>query len=511
MTYRVVVIDDDRERTDALKQQLVPSTPCTIAVMEDLALFESRRDAPPDVVLASMDAVETSPEATLDRIQEQAPDARVLLSHAPDETQRGVRLARSGAYDYLPDDSSSVNDCAEAIQRAICTHRQDVSSHSQAIVRREGNDKLVGTSEAMQEVFDRIGTASKIDMNVVVRGESGTGKELVARTIHAQSDRDEGSLHMVDCTTVSAHDLEEVLFGNHVRSAYDAEPEDDRPGDRTVVLDYVGKLSVDAQAMLNRSLDAQNLRQGAVSPQDHQPQPGVARAIGLTRNHLRDAVQQNEFRKDLYFRLAQFPIQVPPLRERDGDVLQLARHFLDRYVEQCPDLEEATLSADAETVLRSYCWPGNVRELLNVIQRAVYAADPSSARPVIEAEDLMIQPDDPVHTPITSSSSSASEESASKDTDRSEAATRNGSDTTGSRSASSTTPVPADGKDPRQNGVPLGTDDRPILPLEELKRRAVERAYSLCDGDVDHAAVELDIGRSTMYRMLKRYDIRDSE
>lgn len=507
MTHRVVVIDADRERTDALQRQLSDSISCTIVVVNDLESADRPLEARPDVVLISISAVDVSPETALQRIREQAPRATLLLSGAPDDTRRCVQLVRAGAYDYLTEESSTPSACASAIRQALNSRQQHSSSRWQSVVRHEETGKLVGTSEAMQEVFDRIGTATKMDMSVVVRGESGTGKELIARTIHAQSSRRNDALHVVDCTTVSERDLEDVLFGEHPRTTYADESAADCPADRTVVLDYVGKLSVSAQAMLNRSLKAQTLRQGAAAQTRNSEHPESARIIGLTRNDLRQAVRQDDFRKDLYFRLAKFPIHVPPLRERNGDVLQLARHFLDRHVAQCPTLDGATLTAEAKTILQSYCWPGNVRELLNVMGRAVHAAAPSSAHPEIDADDLMIEPEDAALTSLLARSAQPS-----SDTDRDQSSTREKATSgrfnpNGEASGPEKAPPPTVGV--QERGVPLGTNECQILPLEELKRRAVERAYRICDGDVDHAAVELDIGRSTMYRMLKRYDIGD--
>lgn len=515
MPHHVIVIDDDIERTHALRQQLSDSASYMIDAVHNLNSVVDSPEAPPDIVLACMSAIDASTEAALQYLQEHLPDATVLLSHAPNDPRRIVQLVRDGAHDYLTVDASTASDCASAIRQAGEARRQHSASRpgSVFVVQSTDNAKLVGTSQAMQEVFDRIGTASKTDMSVVVRGESGTGKELVARTIHAQSARRDNPLYVVNCRTVSAEALETVIDGERPGTAYANDTADDRPGVRTVILDHVGQLSVDAQATLNHSLKYQH----ALSPSGDRDPSEIARVIGLTRGHLRSAVQRKEFCKDLYFRLATFPIRVPPLRDRDGDVLQLARHFLDQHVAQSPNLEDATLTEDAKTVLQSYCWPGNVRELLNVMERAVHTADTTAARAKVDTDNLMINPDDPVHRPLLAPSTSANTDSDASSTHegtpRDEAARDEAAPGEPQPDGNASTAGAADTltENPQQHDVPLGTEERQILPLEELKRRAVERAYTLCNGDVDHAAVELDIGRSTMYRMLKRYDIRDHE
>jgi len=496
MTNRVVVIGDGGERTRTLEQKVFETFGCTVAIADDVASIGSVLDPPPDAVLIDVGEVDGSPGGVFREVQERVPDVPICLSNAPDDVEAAVRFVRSGAFNYLPKGASSVLDCASVLSRAVQARRP---RRSRSVARKTGNDKLVGTSDAMQQVFDRIGTAAQIDMNVIVRGESGTGKELVASTIHAQSGRDAGTMRIVDCTTVSPQDLERVLLEGRPGAEQETGPVTDRLGDRTVALDYVGQLSVDAQATLTRCLKEKTRRHGSSSPGEN-ADANIARVIGLTRNRLCDAVQKEEFRKDLYFRLAQFPIDLPPLRERESDVLQLARYFLDRHIEQCSSLEKATLTQEAEATLQSYCWPGNVRELLNVMERAAYAAATSSGRTTIGADDLMLEPNDPVHMPVLRAapepSSNTMGDGAIPPDDRKPPEVK--ASTSG-----------ASGENSTPEGVSLGTEEKQILPMDELKRRAVERAYRLCDGDVDHAAVELDIGRSTMYRMLKRYDIRD--
>jgi DNA-binding NtrC family response regulator len=188
---------------------------------------------------------------------------------------------------------------------------------------------------------------------------------------------------------------------------------------------------------------------------------------------LHKKLRRGAFRHDLYYKLAELTVTVPPLRERPDDIPDLAQHFLDRYAE-AHDADDVTLSEDALARLQDASWPGNVRELRNLIERT---ADLGSG--LIEADDLVASPpEEPV-----ASRPPASEQAGASDVP--------------SASASD------------MGGIVLGTDSDAILPLEALKRQAVERAYRLCDGDVDRAAVELDIGRSTLYRMLDRYDIKD--
>ena len=528
MAHRVVVIDDDSDRSHSLTTHLNDRLRCSIEPARDLEAAVKAVSSAPDVVFATVDAAGTTPVEVASRIRNAWPQASVIVAGAPSSTQHAVQTVRAGAYEYLTAQETTASRCAQSIEEAVSDRRRSRTGQSGAITRAGGTDKLVGTSEAMQDVYDRIGAAAQIDMSVLVRGESGTGKELVARTIHAQSARRDGPLLLVDCTTVSPHTLEQALLSDEPGGDFDAAMGYDHPDNRTVVLDHVEELSVDAQAMLNRVLQAQSVRRAGRAGPDARARAG-ARVIGLTRCDLRTRVRDKRFRKDLYFRLAKFPIEVPPLRVREDDVLHLARHFLDRHVDECESVEEAVIDDEAQETLKAYCWPGNVRELRTVIERAAYVASRSGPAIEIEVDHLMLEPGDPAHEPVGRGARDAAHEAtdaASGDPSGpapvndgahpSQVAvngeTPRGDGTSGmhaSTNADATAPPNALDERTEAGGVALGTDDEPILSIDELKRRAVERAYRLCDGDVDRAAVELDIGRSTMYRMLKRYDIRD--
>lgn len=528
MAHRIVVIDDDPDRTHSIETHLNDRLSCTIESARTLEAAFDAVSGSPDVVLATADAKGTSPVEVAGRVRDAWPLASVIIAGAPSNTQHAVQTIRAGAYEYLTTQETTASRCAESIEEAVRDRHRNRAGQSGAITRVSGTDKLVGTSDAMQEVYERIGTASQIDMSVLVRGESGTGKELVARTIHAQSARRDGPLLLVDCTTVPPHALEQALLSDEPGGDFGAATGYGSLDNRTVVLDHVEELSVDAQAMLDRVLQAQSVRRAGRAGPDAPDRTG-ARVIGLTRCDLRERVRNERFRKDLYFRLAQFPVEVPPLRAREDDILQLARHFLGRHVDDCAGIDEAVITDCAQETLQAYCWPGNVRELRNVVERAAYVAGHSGPAIEIEVDHLMLEPGDPAHVPVDPGAQEASgdaSESAPSDasgttpvdgTARPSQAAVNGlaprGDGTSTVRAPSGTNAESRGDalaEPAEaGGVALGTDEELILSIDELKRRAVERAYRLCDGDVDRAAVELDIGRSTMYRMLKRYDIRD--
>lgn len=337
------------------------------------------------------------------------------------------------------------------------------------------SEKLIGESEALYRLFDLIGAASQSDQNVLIQGEVGTGKNLVARTIHSQSDRSENWLIVVNCALVSAGELKSVLLGP---SGYSSEGLVEAALGGTIVFDRVDQLDASAQACLNHLLETHTFT-GA---------PG-SRSTAFDLQLLFLATQplpDEDFKESLHYRVNQFSIQVPPLRTRTEDIPQLAHHFLQEETPRKQSDVDRTLSKGAKTALRRHDWPGNVRELQNAVRRAAAVSDTST----IGEDDLPPS--------VREAKSSASQEEAPS-TPRAEqesveegAREEEASDETSSKKSS-----------------PFFSDiDGSIPEIEEIKREAVKRAYNLCDGNIDRAAVELGIARSTMYRLLKRYDLK---
>jgi len=236
---------------------------------------------------------------------------------------------------------------------------------------------IIGRGPEMAKVFALVAVAGRSKATVLLSGETGTGKELVARAIHRASPRRDGPFVAVNCAAFPDTLLESELFG-HVRGAFTG-AERDRSGlfeaahGGTLFLDEVGETSRPFQAKLLRVLQEREVRRVGSS----RMRAVDARVVTATNRDLRREAQAGSFRADLYYRLAVFPIHLPPLRERPRDVIPLALHFLALHGGQAgrPDVE---LSPEAERLLLAYRWPGNVRELENEIQRALAMAEPDA-------------------------------------------------------------------------------------------------------------------------------------
>jgi two-component system nitrogen regulation response regulator GlnG len=303
----------------------------------------------------------------------------VVVMTAEDTMRSAVEAMKRGAADYLgkPFDLARVERIIRDLAIGPDADAEDHAERGAARApdperKRDGApiESLIGRSPAMVEVFKEIGRVARTEMTVTLMGESGTGKELVARAIHSNSARARGPFITVNMAAIPRDLMESELYG-HERGAFTGAAER-RPGKfelasgGTLFLDEIGEMPVELQAKLLRVLQEREIDRVGGS----RPLPVDVRIVAATNADLSRSVEEGRFRRDLFYRLAVVPIRLPPLRERDHDVILLARHFAAKYGEQLRG-RALTLARDAEPLLLAHSWPGNVRELQNVIQRVL--------------------------------------------------------------------------------------------------------------------------------------------
>ncbi|MBD3369895.1 response regulator [Candidatus Fermentibacteria bacterium] len=251
-------------------------------------------------------------------------------------------------------------------------------------------NRIVGSSEGLRRAVERSRKAAATGMSVLILGESGTGKELLARLVHEEGPSSDGPFVPVNCAAIPSELMESELFGAE-KGAYTGSESlrvgrFEQASGGTIFLDEVGDLSHTLQGKLLRVLQEREFtRLGG-----ERTIKSTARVVAASNRDLETEVGEGGFRKDLYYRLSQFPVKLPPLRDRVSDVPELIRHFLDSV-----GMEEVELSRDAMGLLKSYSWPGNVRELKNVVLRAAALCE----QKLIPAELLEITPQRPPDEP----------------------------------------------------------------------------------------------------------------
>ncbi|MBU0736034.1 MAG: sigma-54 dependent transcriptional regulator [Proteobacteria bacterium] len=295
-------------------------------------------------------------------------DAMVVLISAFATAETAVEAMKEGAYDYIPK-PFKVNDLKRVIKDALKSKTMP-KEESESSKSRFHFDTLIGESPQMRKVYDLIQRVSRTKTNVLISGESGTGKEFVARAIHNLSERRNRPIVVINCAGMPETLIESELFG-YRKGAFtgavaDKEGLFDVADGGTVFLDEVGELSPVIQVKLLRVIQERTF--SAVGGTD--VKTVNVRIISASNKDLEKEVINKNFREDLYFRLNVIPVAIPPLREREGDLILLAQHFLEKFsLEMGKDIRK--MSTYAMDILSQYSFPGNVRELENIVERSV--------------------------------------------------------------------------------------------------------------------------------------------
>jgi DNA-binding NtrC family response regulator len=364
---RILVVEDEAVIRSALKRLLERHD---YEVMEAASMEQALEldDLPStDLIIADL-RLPGAPGTDAIHMLEDVP---VLIMTSFASVRSAVDSMKLGAVDYIakPFNHDEMLLSVERILTEDRIRRQNRALKSD-IARAYPVSGIVGSSEAMAEVFARVDKVAPTDVTVLIVGESGTGKELVARALHERSERSGAPMITMNCAAIPANLVESELFG-HEKGAFTGavgaqEGVIEAADGGTLFLDEIGELPLEAQARLLRVLqDGEIRRVGAARTKRVD-----VRLLAATHRNLPQMVDENEFREDLYFRLRVVEIHLPPLRERAGDVRELAEVLL---VKSCERLHKPPLTLDDEALaaMQDYSWPGNVRELEHSIERAV--------------------------------------------------------------------------------------------------------------------------------------------
>jgi DNA-binding NtrC family response regulator len=362
----ILVIDDDAIRRSAMVTDLREQG-VDVNEQADLVLD----------TLGAVDAIVAVDEKVLDALNAVASLAPTILLSANPSVKASVTALQAGAKDYLALPASS-SDLMAAIERATAYSVRKPVVDSEPV-------EMIGSSEIMDTLRQRIAKIGPTDSTVLILGQSGTGKELVARGIHAASNRSHAPLITLNCATVPANLIESELFG---LAAYENRQQEsiglvEAASGGTLFLDEIAELPASAQARLLQVVQGENRKVGQA-----QSLPVDVRIIAATHKDLKALTESGEFRSDLFYRLNVLCLELSPLRGRRKDIIDIGERLL---AETCQRLNKPglVLGEHAKEVMLEYHWPGNVRELSNAIERAVILADDGT---VITQSLLAIEP-----------------------------------------------------------------------------------------------------------------------
>jgi two-component system nitrogen regulation response regulator GlnG len=391
---RILVVDDERDVRDLLGDILTDAGHEVLGAADGAAALEQVRTGAPAVVFLDLNLPGRDGLAVLSEIKTVNPEVPVIILTANSGVQTAVEAMRRGAYDYLT--KPFVNDdLVLTVRRAL--EREHLRTEVQELKAQVGEAgslvKQMGTSAHIRKVIQQVNQVAGSTFTVLIQGETGTGKELVARAIHQHSARKDGPFIALDCGAIPETLIESELFGYEKGAFTGADRRKDGhfhlAEGGTLFLDEVVNLPLTTQAKLLRALQERQVwTLGAKAPTRVD-----VRIIAACNVSLEAEARAGRFRLDLYYRLNEFTIELPPLRQRSEDVVPLARRFLD---EAAMELKRPVrgFSPAAESFLVGQSWPGNVRELRNVVRRsALLAAE------LVEAEHLALPGASPPASP----------------------------------------------------------------------------------------------------------------
>lgn len=365
MQPTILIIDDDASLRRVLEYHLQEAGYDVVTAATGEEGVERFGKFAPQLVMCDMQMPGMDGMQVLRAVKERSPETPVIIVTAFGTVDVAVQAMKLGAYDYItkPFNRDELRlTVARALQ--LTTLTRENRQLREALADRADFRAMIGTSPAMAQVFRVISKVADSDASVMISGESGTGKELVARSIHGQSSRSAGPFVAINCAAIPRDLLESELFG-HVKGAFTGAIKDKigkfvQADGGTIFLDEVGELPLELQPKLLRVV-----QERMVEPVGGSREQRVdIRIVAATNRDLEQAVQDGQFREDLYYRLAVIPVLLPPLRQRQGDIPLLVQHFCAKHGTGQVRFDTAALG-----VLAAYAWPGNVRELENLVER----------------------------------------------------------------------------------------------------------------------------------------------
>jgi DNA-binding NtrC family response regulator len=449
---KILVIDDEKLLRWSIEQNLSKEGYTVLSAEKGLEGLGVFKEEMPDITLLDIHLPDVSGITVLEGIKEIDKHSLVVMITAFGDVQTAVKTIKLGAYDFL-EKPFNMDKLKILVGKALETAslRQEVSQFRMNLKSKYGFDSVIGESAEMKRVFELISKIAQSDATTIfLTGESGTGKDLIAKVVHYQSSRVEKPFMEINCTALPENLVESELFG-HERGAFtDAKAMKkglfELADGGTVFLDEIGDMMPGTQAKLLKVIENKSFKRiGGTKDIEVD-----VRIIAATNKNMTEGVKKGTFREDLYYRLKVIPVELPPLRDRDEDIVRLADYFIDTFNKEFKKNVKG-LSKETKKCFTDYPWPGNVRELKNVIERAM----------ILGSEDHVL----PEHLPLEMTSQEVMAQNVQ-------------------------------GIDMR---IPPGGID-----IEEVEKELIRQALDIVRGNQTKAARLLNLSRDTLrYRMQK--------
>jgi|TARA_B110000902_G_C14245947_1_gene564302 DNA-binding NtrC family response regulator len=440
--FSVFVVEDDEFYSEVLEYHLSLNPDITVTKFTNAKEFLKNLDKNPDAVTLDYSLPDMSGEDVLLKIKEYNSEIPVVMVSGQEDIKTAITLLKDGAYDYIVKDEDTKDRIWNAIKniREKEGLKKEISELKQQVKKKYNfTTSIIGNSPSMKKIFAMIEKAVSSNITVSITGETGTGKEIVAKSIHYNSTRAKKPFVAVNITAVPSELIESELFGHEKGSFTGANAR------RIGKFEESGEGTIFLDEIGEMDINMQSKLLRVLQERELTRVGGNGtvkincRIISATHKDLAEEVRKGNFREDLYYRLLGLPVTLPPLRERGNDTLLLAKHFIDEYAEE-NDMGRLKLSSKAQNKLFKYSWPGNIRELKAVVELCCVMTDSD----LIEEEHITFNSTGSIDTLL-------------------------------------------------QNE----------MTLEEYKNRIVKHFLDKYNSDVVNVAKRLDIGKSTIYRMLQ--------
>ncbi len=383
----IMIVDDDEDLRVILRDILCGEGYNILTASSGKEALEQIPEAKVNLVLTDLKMPGLSGQELFEKCSKHWPDLPVVILTAHGTVDEALEMIHRGAYDYIAKPYNT-QDLLMRISRAL--EREELMVENRQLRERltQTGDFVLGNEQSMNQVLDRVNAVAMTDFPVVLTGESGTGKEVLARLVHGRSRRSSGPFVPVNCGAIPRDLFESEIFG-HMKGAFTGATADraglfEEASSGTLFLDEISEISPEHQVKLLRAIQEQEIKRVG----DNVQRKVDVRLVAATNRDLLAMVKEGKFREDLYYRVCVMPIQVPPLRERRGDILPLALHFLERERAQTGKEVEGFTRAALDKLL-GYGWPGNIRELENKVKQSLILAPGR----MIEQQDILLEGD----------------------------------------------------------------------------------------------------------------------
>ncbi len=367
----ILIVEDDESLRRVMHIQLNREGYETSSVADSEQAIQLMEKSPQNLVITDLNLPGMSGMELLKRIRAGHPETAVVVMTAFGTIPSAVEAIKSGAYDYITKPIHPY-EMKALVSRVLDHYRllEEVQVLRTCLDRKYGFEQIIGSSEPLLQALDVAGLVAATDATVLIHGETGTGKELVAKAMHLRSPRREHPFITINCGSIPRELLESELFG-HVKGSFTGamthkKGKIEMADGGTVLLDEIGEMPLELQVRILRLIQEREIEKvGATAPTRVD-----VRIISATHRDLAAMVKENTFREDLYYRLLVVPINLPPLRERQGDIPELVSHFFAKCKAK-HNREELVLPGGLLPYFSNYEWPGNIRQLENAVERIV--------------------------------------------------------------------------------------------------------------------------------------------